>query len=54
MNQNEFRNLRYNILEKKCKEMNIKHILVAHQFEDRVETLFMRLIRFSGITGFNF
>jgi len=45
------RNLRYEILINHCKKNKIKNILTAHNFEDQVETFFIRLSRGSGLRG---
>ena len=34
-----------------CKKKKIKYILTAHNFEDQVETFFIRLSRGSGLHG---
>ena len=49
--QNEARKIRYNLLTDFCKKKKIKSILTAHNFEDQVETFFIRLSRGSGLQG---
>src|SRR5262245_17365541 len=45
------RNQRYQLLEDKCKELDIPLLFTAHQQEDHIETFFMRLAHSSGIDG---
>ncbi len=49
--QAEARNLRYEILLNYCKKYKISTIMTAHNFEDQVETFFIRLSRGSGLKG---
>ena len=49
--QEKAREFRYNIFEDWCFKKNIKHLLVAHHFEDQKETFFMRLNDNSNIYG---
>ena len=49
--QSQARKVRYEILSDYCKRNKIKTILTAHNFEDQVETFFIRLSRGSGLTG---
>ena len=45
------RQLRYDYFENLCNKLNINAIAVAHHRDDNVETLFLNLIRGSGIKG---
>ena len=49
--QSEARRIRYSLLTNFCKKRRIKNILTAHNFEDQVETFFIRLSRGSGLEG---
>ena len=49
--QSEARKVRYDLLTSFCKKKKIKVILTAHNFEDQVETFFIRLSRGSGLHG---
>ncbi len=49
--QSEARSIRYDLLASFCKKKKIKIILTAHNFEDQVETFFIRLSRGSGLQG---
>ena len=49
--QSEARKIRYSLLTNFCKKKKIKNILTAHNFEDQVETFFIRLSRGSGLKG---
>ena len=49
--QSQARKVRYEMLCDYCKRNKIKTILTAHNFEDQVETFFIRLARGSGLTG---
>ena len=49
--QSEARRIRYSLLTNFCKKRRIKTILTAHNFEDQVETFFIRLSRGSGLEG---
>ena len=49
--QSEARKIRYDLLTSFCKKKKIKVILTAHNFEDQVETFFIRLSRGSGLHG---
>tara|TARA_B100001027_G_scaffold121123_1_gene83649 strand:+ start:954 stop:1973 length:1020 start_codon:yes stop_codon:yes gene_type:complete len=49
--QSQARKARYEILCDYCKRNKIKTVLTAHNFEDQVETFFIRLSRGSGLTG---
>lgn len=45
------RQLRYDYFENLCKKLKINLIAVAHHRDDNIETLFLNLIRGSGIKG---
>ena len=45
------RNIRYFLFNKKCKELNIKNLVLAHHESDLVENFFIRLFRGSGLKG---
>ena len=49
--QAQARNARYKIISDYCKKKSVKVVLTAHNFEDQVETFFMRLSRGSGLKG---
>ncbi len=49
--QGEARKIRYELLTKFCIKKKVKTIITAHNFEDQVETFFIRLSRGSGLTG---
>ena len=49
--QSEARLIRYDLLSSFCKKRKIKTIFTAHNFEDQVETFFIRLSRGSGLQG---
>ena len=45
------RKARYEILSNYCRKNNVNTLLTAHNFEDQVETFFIRLSRGSGLKG---
>ena len=45
------RNQRYSLLKKECIKNNIKHLLIAHHFDDLYENFFIRILRGSGLKG---
>jgi tRNA(Ile)-lysidine synthase len=45
------RKARYEILSNYCRKNNVSTLLTAHNFEDQVETFFIRLSRGSGLKG---
>ena len=49
--QAEARNSRYEILFNYCNKKKIQTLLTAHNFEDQIETFFIRLSRGSGLKG---
>ena len=42
---------RYELIFKKCDELNIKHILLGHHQDDLFENFFIRMLRGSGLKG---
>lgn len=51
--QEEARKIRYKFFIDVAKKYNSKHILLAHQADDEVETVLMRLIRGTSIKGYS-
>lgn len=49
--QEKARNARYALLVKKCRLLEIDHLLLGHHRDDQAETLLMRIARGSGIDG---
>ena len=49
--QAEARKARYGLLADHARELGCGHIAVAHHMDDQAETLVMRLLRGSGLTG---
>ena len=49
--QGKARTIRYEKLKNFCKKNNVKTLITAHNFEDQVETFFIRLSRGSGLHG---
>ncbi len=49
--QREARRARYALMGAFCQERVIRHVLTAHHRDDQVETLFLRLLRGSGVRG---
>ena len=45
------RDARFALMSNYCKKHNIDHLLVAHNKEDQAETVFMRILRGTGIDG---
>ena len=45
------RKIRYKLLFKECKKLNINNLLLGHHFDDLVENFFIRLFRGSGLKG---
>jgi len=45
------RNIRYFLLNKECKKLNIRNLVLAHHEGDLIENFFIRLFRGSGLTG---
>lgn len=51
-NQNVYRKLRYEMLQKRCMEEGINYLLTGHNLEDQIETFFQRWAGNSGIDGY--
>ena len=49
--QEEARNLRYQWMETLSEERGIRHIVLAHHADDQVETVFLNLLRGTGLAG---
>lgn len=49
--QEEARRYRYALLQQVCREKQVKHLFVAHNLGDQLETMLFRLGRASGING---
>lgn len=49
--QEEARNLRYQWMESVSEERGIRHIVLAHHADDQVETVFLNLLRGTGLAG---
>ena len=45
------RSLRYAFLQRVCREQRLDYIAVAHHADDQAETVLMRILRGTGITG---
>ncbi len=45
------REKRYDLIAKECKKNNIKHIIIGHHLEDKLENFIIRLTRGSGLRG---
>ena len=45
------REKRYDLITKECKKNNIKHIIIGHHLEDKLENFIIRLTRGSGLRG---
>jgi len=49
--QSAARDMRYNLLFKKCKQYKIGNILLGHHQDDLIENFFIRILRGSGLKG---
>lgn len=49
--QEEARNLRYQWMESLSEERGIRHIVLAHHADDQIETVFLNLLRGTGLAG---
>ncbi|WPX96167.1 tRNA(Ile)-lysidine synthase [Candidatus Bandiella woodruffii] len=49
--QQKAREARYSLLLKYCKENNISHLFVAHNYDDQAESVMLNILRGSGIDG---
>jgi tRNA(Ile)-lysidine synthase len=45
------RNMRYELLTAKCREMGVRKLLLAHHGDDQIETFFLNAGRGSGLVG---
>ncbi|MBN8828519.1 MAG: tRNA lysidine(34) synthetase TilS [Sphingobacteriia bacterium] len=50
-NQNEAREVRYDLINQYCKQYNIINIITAHHKDDVIENFFIRINRGSGLRG---
>ena len=49
--QSHARKIRYNLLNKECKNLGIRNLILGHHSDDFIETFFIRLFRGSGLKG---
>jgi len=49
--QEAARDIRYDFFEKICRKKNLEGVLTAHHQDDQIETVFINLLRGSGIEG---
>lgn len=49
--ESQFRNLRYNTLERVRKKVNADYIVTAHHADDQAETILMKILNSSGFDG---
>ncbi|MDN3205444.1 tRNA lysidine(34) synthetase TilS [Algoriphagus sediminis] len=49
--QEAARDIRYDFFEKICREKNLEGVLTAHHQDDQIETVFINLLRGTGIEG---
>ena len=50
---NEARNIRYNFFEGLVKKYNAKYLMTAHHGDDLMETILMRIVRGSTVSGYS-
>ena len=50
---NEARNIRYHFFEELVKKYDAKYLMTAHHGDDLIETILMRIVRGSTITGYS-
>ena len=50
--ENEARNIRYNFYDKLVKEYNANYVMTAHHGDDLIETILMKIVRGSNISGY--
>lgn len=50
--ENEARNIRYQFFEKLINKYNAKYLLTAHHGDDLIETILMRIVRGSSLSGY--
>ncbi len=49
--QSQAREIRYQLIQQFCQQQHIKHVLLAHHLQDQAETLLIRMMRGSGVSG---
>lgn len=49
--QETARDARHKLLTKKCHDLNIQHLFLAHHLDDQIETFMMRALKGSGLKG---
>mgnify|MGYP001387357288 CR=1 FL=1 len=49
--QNQARNIRYELIDRWCRDNHVLHVLLGHTADDQAETYLMRLSRKSGTAG---
>ena len=50
--ENEARNIRYQFFDKLINKYNAKYLLTAHHGDDLIETILMRIVRGSNLSGY--
>ena len=50
--ENEARNIRYNFYDRLVKEYNADYVMTAHHGDDLIETILMKIVRGSNISGY--
>ena len=50
--ENEARNIRYNFYDRLVKEYNANYVMTAHHGDDLIETVLMKIVRGSNISGY--
>ena len=50
--ENEARNIRYQFFEELINKYNAKYLLTAHHGDDLIETILMRIVRGSSLSGY--
>lgn len=49
--QEQARNIRYDLMEERCKQKGVSTLCLAHHQDDQAETILMRCMRGSGVNG---